>query len=133
MVGGSVFRVLEPDRFGLQKSQREKQPLHQKFLEEVQAEIRSRLVETAFPQRLEARVKGFVRCIAAERQQRGLEQVTIACSARDHGLPKEIAMPRWCRASHLRPVPGRSKITSAMPEAQSVSVAAYHVTTQASR
>src|ERR1051325_6219158 len=40
------FRVLEPEAFlALQKEVSAKQPLHQKFLEEVQAAIRSKLVE----------------------------------------------------------------------------------------
>src|SRR6476661_2186031 len=39
------FRVLEPDSFlALQKEVTEKQPIHQRFLEEVQSTIRSKLV-----------------------------------------------------------------------------------------
>src|SRR5256714_8351415 len=54
------FRVLEPESFlALQKEVSDKQPLHQKFLEEVQTEIRSRLVENGIPAELEARVKGL--------------------------------------------------------------------------
>ena len=65
------FRVLEPDSFlALQKEVTEKQPIHQKFLEEVQAAIRSKLVENGIPAELEARVKGL--CSLHRKLQRRL-------------------------------------------------------------
>src|SRR6266404_582816 len=79
------FRVLEPDSFlALQKEVSDNQPLHKKFLEEVQAEIRSRLVENSIPAELEARVKGLCSLHRKlERQQRGLEQVYDLLAVRD--------------------------------------------------
>src|SRR5260370_7899580 len=54
------FRVLEPESFlALQKEVSDNQPLHQKFLEEVQAEIRTKLLEIGIPAELEARGKGL--------------------------------------------------------------------------
>src|SRR5260370_8914623 len=54
------FRVLEPESFlALQKEVSDNQPLHHKFLEEVQAEIRTKLVESGIPAELEARVQGL--------------------------------------------------------------------------
>ena len=54
------FRFLEPDSFlALQKEVTEKEPIHRRFLEEVQNAIRSKLVENSIPAELEARVKGI--------------------------------------------------------------------------
>src|SRR3984893_5611953 len=69
-----AFSYLEPDAFlALQKEVSEKAPAHQKFLEEVQTTIRTKLVENGIPAELEARVKGLYslhRKIV--RQERGL-------------------------------------------------------------
>src|SRR5262250_2385900 len=71
------FLVLEPEAFlSLQREVSGKQPVHQRFLEEVQTTIRSKLVENSIPAELEARVKGlFSLHRKLVRQQRGLEQV----------------------------------------------------------
>src|SRR6202048_503118 len=71
------FRFLEPDAFlALQKEVSDKAPVHKKFLEEVQATIRSKLVENGIPAELEARVKGLYSLHQKiVRQERGLEQV----------------------------------------------------------
>ncbi|MGA2431580.1 MAG: HD domain-containing protein, partial [Candidatus Acidiferrum sp.] len=71
------FRYLEPESFlALQKEVTDKTPIYLKFLEEVQATIRTKLVESGIPAELEARVKGLYslhRKII--RQERSLEQV----------------------------------------------------------
>src|SRR5499433_2885992 len=55
-----AFRYLEPESFlALQKQVSDKAPMHQAFLEEVQATIRTKLVEASIPAELEARVKGL--------------------------------------------------------------------------
>src|ERR1700675_2753862 len=54
------FRYLEPESFlALQEEVTEKAPIHQKFLEEVQATIRSKLIESGIHAELAARVKGL--------------------------------------------------------------------------
>jgi GTP pyrophosphokinase len=54
------FRFLEPEGFlALQKEVTEKAPIHQRFLQDVQEEIRSKLVENGIPAELESRVKGL--------------------------------------------------------------------------
>src|SRR5271163_1750993 len=72
-----AFRFLEPEAFlSLQKEVTEKSPVHQRFLEEVQSTIRTRLVENSIPAELEARVKSLYslhRKIL--RQESSLEQV----------------------------------------------------------
>src|SRR6201981_2268393 len=52
------FRYLEPESFlSLQKEVTYKTPIYLRFLEEVQATIRTKLVENSIPAELEARVK----------------------------------------------------------------------------
>src|ERR1700746_141200 len=52
------FRYLEPESFlALQKEVTDKAPIYLRFLEEVQATIRTKLVENSIPAELEARVK----------------------------------------------------------------------------
>ena len=112
------FRVLEPDSFlALQKEVTEKQPLHQKFLEEVQAEIRSRLVENGIPAELEARVKGLYSLHRKlERQQRGLEQVYDLLAVRLVTDSERSCYAALGVVHHIwRPVPGRFKDYIAMP------------------
>src|SRR5277367_6415277 len=54
------FRFLEPEAFlSLQKEVTEKTPVYQRFLEEVQGTVRTKLVESGIPAELEARVKGL--------------------------------------------------------------------------
>src|SRR6201998_2625293 len=71
------FRYLDPESFlSLQKEVTDKTPIYLRFLEEVQATIRTKLVENGIPAELEARVKGLYslhRKII--RQERSLEQV----------------------------------------------------------
>jgi len=112
------FRILEPDSFlALQKEVSEKQPLHQKFLEEVQAEIRSRLVENSIPAELEARVKSLCSLHRKlERQQRGLEQVYDLLAVRVITDSERNCYAALGVVHHIwRPVPGRFKDYIAMP------------------
>ena len=112
------FRVLEPESFlALQKEVSEKEPLHHKFLDEVQAEIRSKLVESGIPAELEARVKGLCslhRKLA--RQQRGLEQVYDLLAVRVITDSERSCYAALGVVHHIwRPVPGRFKDYIAMP------------------
>jgi GTP pyrophosphokinase len=112
------FRVLEPDSFlALQKEVSDNQPLHHKFLEEVQAEIRSKLVESSIPAELEARVKGLCSLHRKlERQQRGLEQVYDLLAVRVITDSERNCYAALGVVHHIwRPVPGRFKDYIAMP------------------
>ena len=112
------FRVLEPESFlALQKEVSEKLPQYQKFLEEVQAEIRSKLVESAIPAELEARVKGLCSLHRKlERQQRGLEQVYDLLAVRVITDSERSCYAALGVVHHIwRPVPGRFKDYIAMP------------------
>src|SRR5580700_1238420 len=112
------FRHLEPESFlALQKEVTDKAPIHLSFLEEVQATIRTKLVEGGIPAELAARVKGLYslhRKIV--RQERSLEQVYDLLAVR---VITDIE--RNCYAAlgvmhHIwRPVPGRFKDYIAMP------------------
>src|ERR1700756_4738970 len=112
------FRVLEPDSFlALQKEVSDNQPLHHKFLEEVQAEIRTKLVESGIPAELEARVKGLCSLHRKlERQQRGLEQVYDLLAVRVITDSERSCYAALGVVHHIwRPVPGRFKDYIAMP------------------
>src|SRR5205814_301859 len=112
------FRVLEPDSFlALQKEVSEKQPLHQKFLDEMQAEIRSKLVENSVPAGLEARVKGLYSLHRKlQRQQRGLEQIYDLLAVRLVTDSEKNCYAALGVVHHIwRPVPGRFKDYIAMP------------------
>ena len=112
------FRVLEPDSFlALQKEVSDKQPLHQKFLEEVQNEIRSKLVENGIPAELEARVKGLYSLHGKlERHQRGLEQVYDLLAVRVITDSEKSCYAALGVVHHIwHPVPGRFKDYIAMP------------------
>src|SRR5579863_10215031 len=112
------FRVLEPESFlALQKDVSEKEPLHYKFLEEVQAEIRSKLVENGIPAELEARVKGLCSLQRKlQRQQRGLEQVYDLLAVRVITDNERNCYAALGVVHHIwRPVPGRFKDYIAMP------------------
>src|SRR5229473_783505 len=112
------FRVLEPESFlALQKEVSDNQPSHHKFLEEVQAEIRTKLVESGIPAELEARVKGLCSLHRKlERQQRGLEQVYDLLAVRVITDSDRSCYAALGVVHHIwRPVPGRFKDYIAMP------------------
>jgi GTP diphosphokinase / guanosine-3',5'-bis(diphosphate) 3'-diphosphatase len=112
------FRVLEPDSFlALQKEVSDNEPQHHKFLEEVQAEIRTKLVESGIPAELEARVKGLCSLHRKlERQQRGLEQVYDLLAVRVITDSERNCYAALGVVHHIwRPVPGRFKDYIAMP------------------
>ena len=112
------FRVLEPESFlALQKEVSEKQPVHQRFLEEVQTTIRSKLVENGIPAELEARVKSLCSLHRKlERQQRGLEQVYDLLAVRVITDTERNCYAALGVVHHIwRPVPGRFKDYIAMP------------------
>jgi GTP diphosphokinase / guanosine-3',5'-bis(diphosphate) 3'-diphosphatase len=113
-----AFRYLEPEAFfALQKEVTQKAPVHQKFLEEVQATIRSKLVESGIPAELEARVKSLYslhRKIV--RQERGLEQVYDLLAVRVITDSERNCYAALGVVHHIwRPVPGRFKDYLAMP------------------
>jgi len=112
------FRVLEPESFlALQKEVTEKEPGHQRFLDEVQATIRSKLVENGIPAELEARVKGLCSLQRKlQRQQRGLEQVYDLLAVRVITDNERNCYAALGVVHHIwRPVPGRFKDYIAMP------------------
>jgi guanosine-3',5'-bis(diphosphate) 3'-pyrophosphohydrolase len=111
------FRYLEPESFlALQKEVTDKAPIHQKFLEEVQATIRSKLVESGIPAELAARVKGLYslhRKIV--RQERTLEQVYDLLAVRVITDSERNCYAALGVMHHIwRPVPGRFKDYIAM-------------------
>ena len=112
------FRYLEPESFlALQKEVSEKAPFHQKFLEEVQATIRAKLVDSGIPAELEARVKGLYslhRKIV--RQERTLEQVYDLLAVRVISDSERNCYAALGVMHHIwKPVPGRFKDYIAMP------------------
>src|SRR5580765_7835747 len=112
------FRVLEPESFlALQKEVTGQQPMHHRFLEEVQATIRSKLVENGIPAELEARVKGLYSLHRKlVRQQRGLEQVYDLLAVRVITDNERNCYAALAVVHHIwRPVPGRFKDYIAMP------------------
>jgi len=113
-----AFRYLEPDAyFGLQKQVSEKAPIHQRFLEEVQNTIRTKLVENSIPAELEARVKGLYslhRKIV--RQERSLDQIYDLLAVRVISDSDRNCYAALGVVHHIwRPVPGRFKDYIAMP------------------
>src|ERR1700683_3323943 len=112
------FRHLEPESFlALQKEDTDKTPIYLKFLEEVQATIRTKLVESGIPAELEARVKGLYslhRKII--RQERSLEQVYDLLAVRVVTDNERNCYAALGVMHHIwRPVPGRFKDYIAMP------------------
>jgi GTP pyrophosphokinase len=112
-----AFRYLEPESFfALQKEVTDKAPIHQKFLEEVQTTIRSKLVENGIPAELEARVKGLYslhRKIV--RQERALDQVYDLLAVRVITDTERSCYAALGVVHHIwRPVPGRFKDYIAM-------------------
>jgi GTP diphosphokinase / guanosine-3',5'-bis(diphosphate) 3'-diphosphatase len=111
------FRYLESEAFfALQKEVIEKAPVHGRFLEEVQAAIRSKLVENGIPAELEARVKSLYslhRKIL--RQERSLEQVYDLLAVRVITDNERSCYAALGVVHHIwRPVPGRFKDYIAM-------------------
>src|SRR5438105_893531 len=113
-----AFRYLEPEGFfALQKQISDKAAFHKEFLDEVQATIRSKLVEAGIPAELEARVKTLYSLHRKMlRQESGLEQVYDLLAVR-----VVTDLERNCYAAlgvvhHIwRPVPGRFKDYIAIP------------------
>jgi GTP pyrophosphokinase len=113
-----AFRYLEPEAFfALQREVSQKAPAHKKFLEEVQATIRSKLVESGIPAELEARVKGLYSLHRkSARQERGLEQVYDLLAVRVITDSERNCYAALGVVHHIwRPVPGRFKDYLAMP------------------
>jgi GTP diphosphokinase / guanosine-3',5'-bis(diphosphate) 3'-diphosphatase len=113
-----AFRYLEPDAyFSLQKEVIEKEPIHKRFLEEVQNTIRTKLVENGIPAELEARVKGIYslhRKIV--RQERSLDQIYDLLAVRVITDQERNSYAALGVVHHIwRPVPGRFKDYIAMP------------------
>jgi GTP diphosphokinase / guanosine-3',5'-bis(diphosphate) 3'-diphosphatase len=112
------FRYLEPEAsLALQKEISDKAAFHKEFLDEVQATIRSKLVEAGIPAELEARVKTLYSLHRKMlRQESGLEQVYDLLAVR-----VITDLERNCYAAlgvvhHIwRPVPGRFKDYIAIP------------------
>jgi GTP diphosphokinase / guanosine-3',5'-bis(diphosphate) 3'-diphosphatase len=113
-----AFRYLEPESFlALQKEVTEKEPMHLKFLEEVQATIRTKLVESGIPAELAARVKGsYSLHRKIIRQERSLEQVYDLLAVRVITDNERNCYAALGVMHHIwRPVPGRFKDYIAMP------------------
>lgn len=113
-----AFRYLEPEAFfALQKEVSEKAPAHKRFLEEVQATIRGKLVEAGIPAELEARVKALYslhRKIV--RQGRSLDQVYDLLAVRVITDNERNCYATLGVVHHIwHPVPGRFKDHIAMP------------------
>jgi GTP diphosphokinase / guanosine-3',5'-bis(diphosphate) 3'-diphosphatase len=113
-----AFRFLEPEAFlSLQKEVTEKSPVYQRFLEEVQGTIRTKLVESSIPAELEARIKGLYSLHGKIlRQQSSLEQVYDLLAVRVITDSERSCYAALGVMHHIwRPVPGRFKDYIAMP------------------
>ncbi|MGB2591843.1 MAG: bifunctional (p)ppGpp synthetase/guanosine-3',5'-bis(diphosphate) 3'-pyrophosphohydrolase [Candidatus Acidiferrum sp.] len=113
-----AFRFLDSDAFlALQKEVTDKSPVHQRFLEDVQGTIRTKLVEGGIPAELEARVKGlFSLHRKIQRQQSSLEQVYDLLAVRVVTDTERNCYAALGVMHHIwRPVPGRFKDYIAMP------------------
>jgi GTP diphosphokinase / guanosine-3',5'-bis(diphosphate) 3'-diphosphatase len=112
------FRYLEPGAFfALQKQISDQAPFHKEFLDEVQATIRSKLVEAGIPAELEARVKGFYSVHRKMlRQESGLEQIYDLLAVRVITDSERSCYAALGVVHHIwRPVPGRFKDYIAIP------------------
>jgi guanosine-3',5'-bis(diphosphate) 3'-pyrophosphohydrolase len=112
------FRFLEPEAFlSLQREVTEKSPVYQRFLEEVQGTIRTKLVESSIPAELEARIKGLYSLHGKIlRQQSSLEQVYDLLAVRVITDSERSCYAALGVMHHIwRPVPGRFKDYIAMP------------------
>src|SRR5690242_20122490 len=113
-----AFRYLEPESFlALQKEVSDKSPVHERFLEEVQGTIRTKLVESGIPAELEARVKGLYSLHGKiQRQESSLEQVYDLLAVRVITDTERNCYAALGVMHHIwRPVPGRFKDYIAMP------------------
>jgi len=112
------FRYLEPEAFfALQKQISDKAAFHKEFLDEVQATIRSKLVEAGIPAELEARVKGLYSLHRKMlRQESGLEQIYDMLAVRVVSDSERNCYAALGVVHHIwRPVPGRFKDYIAIP------------------
>jgi len=112
------FRYLEPEAFfALQKQISDKAAFHKEFLDEVQATIRSKLVEAGIPAELEARVKGLYSLHRKMlRQESGLEQIYDMLAVRVVSDSERNCYASLGVVHHIwRPVPGRFKDYIAIP------------------
>jgi GTP diphosphokinase / guanosine-3',5'-bis(diphosphate) 3'-diphosphatase len=112
------FRCLEPEAYlALHKEVLDKAEVHNRFLEEVQSTIRTKLVENGIPAELEARRKSLYslnRKIV--RQGRGLEQIYDLLAVRVVTDTERSCYAALGVVHHIwRPVPGRFKDYIAMP------------------
>jgi guanosine-3',5'-bis(diphosphate) 3'-pyrophosphohydrolase len=113
-----AFRYLEAEGFfALQKEISDKGAFHKEFLDEVQATIRSRLVEAGIPAELEARVKGLYSVHRKMlRQESGLEQIYDLLAVRVITDSERNCYAALGVVHHIwRPVPGRFKDYIAIP------------------
>src|SRR6266568_4883877 len=113
-----AFRYLEPEAFfALQKEVSDKAAFHKEFLDEVQATIRSKIVEAGLPAELEARVKTLYSLHRKmHRQESGLEQVYDLLAVRVVTDSERNCYAALGVVHHIwRPVPGRFKDYIAMP------------------
>src|ERR1700719_4348379 len=111
------FRYLEPEAFlRLQKEVAEKADIHRKFLEEVQQNIQTKLVESGIPAELEARVKGLYSLHRKlVRHERELEQVYDLLAVRVITDSERNCYAALGVVHHIwHPVPGRFKDYIAM-------------------
>lgn len=111
------FRYLDAEAFfALQKQVSDKAAAHGRFLEEVEATIRGKLVEAGIPAELESRVKGLYslhRKIV--RQERGLDQIYDLLAVRVITDAERNCYAALGVVHHIwRPVPGRFKDYIAM-------------------
>src|ERR1700751_2773934 len=112
------FRYLEPEGYlSLQKEVAAKASTHQKFLEEVQNTIRTRLVENSNPAELEARIKGIYSLHRKiTRQERSLDQIYDLLAVRVITDTERNCYAALAVVHHIwRPVPGRFKDYIAIP------------------
>ncbi|MGH9684957.1 MAG: RelA/SpoT family protein [Candidatus Acidiferrales bacterium] len=113
-----AFRYLEPEAFlELQRKLASKQKLFDKFLGEVQQQIRDKLVESGIPAEVQVRVKRIYSLhLKIQKQQRTLDQVfdllavrVITDTVKNCYGALGVIHQLW------RPVPGRFKDYIAMP------------------
>jgi GTP diphosphokinase / guanosine-3',5'-bis(diphosphate) 3'-diphosphatase len=106
------FSFIDPGAYlALQKEVSEKDPVHRRFLQDVQEEIRTRLVENGIPAELESRVKGLYslhRKIL--KQERSLDQIYDLLAVRVVTDNERNCYAALGVVHHVwRPVPGRFK------------------------
>jgi GTP diphosphokinase / guanosine-3',5'-bis(diphosphate) 3'-diphosphatase len=113
-----AFRYLEPEAFlELQKKLANKQKVFDKFLVEVQDEIRDKMVESGIPAEVEGRIKRIYSLhLKIQKQQRMLDQVydllavrVVTDTVKNCYAALGVIHQIW------RPVPGRFKDYIAMP------------------